>query len=98
VKWTELKRSNAASFGHVSAAGAKGGCRPAATDRPARFPGTAAYEKSRYIIAVQSYDVVNALGSGNCVVLETTAMMSLGNLTPGETVRAGFAQFFGDGL
>jgi hypothetical protein len=31
----------------------------------------AAYDKSRYVITTQSYDVVNVIASGNCVVLET---------------------------
>ena len=58
----------------------------------------AAYDKSRYSITSQSYEVVNALASGNCVVLETkwtaTIAVGFGKLKPGDIVRARFAQFF----
>jgi ketosteroid isomerase-like protein len=58
----------------------------------------AAYDKSRHAIAAQSCDVVNAVGSGNCVALETiwtaTLAVGLGNLAAGDTMRARFAQFF----
>lgn len=58
----------------------------------------AAYDKSRYSITSQSYEVVNALASGNCVVLETkwtaTIAVGFGKLKPGDMMRARFAQFF----
>jgi len=58
----------------------------------------AAYDKSRYAIARQSYEVVNAMASGHCVVLETiwsaTLAVGFGKLLPGATMRARFAQVF----
>jgi SnoaL-like domain len=58
----------------------------------------AAYDKSRYSIVRQSYEVVNAIASSNCVVLETIWTASLavgiGKLSPGDTMRARFAQIF----
>jgi ketosteroid isomerase-like protein len=58
----------------------------------------AAYDQSRYAIASQSYEVVNAIASGNTVALETiwtaTLALGFGTLKPGDTMRARFAQFF----
>ena len=58
----------------------------------------AAYDKSRYAIAAQSYEVVNAIESGNCVVLETiwtaTLAVASGHRAPGHTMQARLAQFF----
>jgi ketosteroid isomerase-like protein len=58
----------------------------------------AAYDKSRHTIAAQSCEIVNAIGSGNCVVLETiwtaTLAVGFGKLAAGDTMRARFAQFF----
>lgn len=58
----------------------------------------ASYDRSRYILASQSFEIVNALASGNCVVMETiwtaTLAVAVGKLAPGHTMRARFAQFF----
>jgi ketosteroid isomerase-like protein len=58
----------------------------------------AAYDKSRYAITAQSYEIVNAIASGNCVVLESiwtaTLAVGIGKLVPGDTMRARFAQVF----
>jgi hypothetical protein len=52
----------------------------------------AAYDRSRYLIASQSFDVINAIASGSCVVLETkwtaTLAVGVGKLAPGDAMRA----------
>jgi ketosteroid isomerase-like protein len=49
------------------------------------------------VIASQSYEIVNAIASGNTVVLEAiwtaTLALGFGSLAPGDTMRARFAQF-----
>jgi hypothetical protein len=58
----------------------------------------AAYDKTRYAIATQSYEIVNAFASGNCVILETvwtaTLSISLDSLAAGDTLRAHLVQLF----
>lgn len=58
----------------------------------------AAYDRSRHVIRAQTYNVVNALASGDTVVIEVvwsaTLASNLSALKAGDTVRARFAQFF----
>jgi len=58
----------------------------------------AAYDRARYVIRAQTYDVVNAFACGNTVVIEViwnaTLGVEVGALQPGDTMRARFAQFF----
>jgi ketosteroid isomerase-like protein len=54
--------------------------------------------KGRQVIAKQTIEVVNAVSSGQCVVLEAvwtgTLAMGFGALKPGDQLRARFAQVF----
>jgi ketosteroid isomerase-like protein len=58
----------------------------------------AAHSKGRQVISGQSFEVVNAVATGNCVAIEAiwtgTLAIGLGSLKPGGKMRAGFAQFF----
>jgi hypothetical protein len=58
----------------------------------------AAHDKTRYAIEAQSYEIVHAVASGNCVVLETIwnarLAVDLVSLVPGDTMRAQLAQIF----
>jgi hypothetical protein len=60
--------------------------------------------KGRQVIATQMIEVVNAVASGECVVLEAiwtgTLALGVGTLKPGDQLRARFAQVFefNDGL
>jgi ketosteroid isomerase-like protein len=58
----------------------------------------AAYDRSRHILRAQTYDVVNAMASGDTVVIEViwtaTLETGMGRLKAGDAMRARFAQFF----
>ncbi|NOJ48761.1 nuclear transport factor 2 family protein [Bradyrhizobium archetypum] len=58
----------------------------------------AAHDKTRYTIEQQSFEIVNAVASGNCVLLEiiwnATLAADLDPLTPGDRMRAQLAQVF----
>jgi ketosteroid isomerase-like protein len=58
----------------------------------------AAYDKSRYALAEKSYEIVNAMASGHCAMLETiwnaTLAVGFGKPAPGDRMRAHFAQVF----
>jgi ketosteroid isomerase-like protein len=64
----------------------------------------AAHDRGRQVISAQSFEVVNAVATGNCVAIEAiwtgTLAIGLGSLKPGDKMRARFAQFveFKDGL
>jgi len=55
-------------------------------------------EKGRQVLSAQAFEIVNAIASGNSVVLESiwtgTLAVGLGTLQPGATMRARFAQIF----
>lgn len=57
-----------------------------------------AMERGRSVLSAQSFEVVSVVASGNVVALETiwtgTLAIGLGNLRPGDVMRARFAQFF----
>jgi ketosteroid isomerase-like protein len=57
-----------------------------------------ACERGRKLMSTQSYDVVNAIRTGDSVALEViwtgTLAVALGDLKPGYQMRARFAQFF----
>jgi ketosteroid isomerase-like protein len=57
-----------------------------------------AHSKGRQVISAQSFEVVNAIATGNCVAIEAiwtgTLAIGLGSLKPGDKMRARFAQFF----
>jgi ketosteroid isomerase-like protein len=57
-----------------------------------------AAERGRQLMSAQTYDVVNAIRTGECVALEViwtgTLAIGFGNLKPGDQMRARFAQFF----
>jgi hypothetical protein len=52
----------------------------------------------RQVLSAQTFDVANAVASGNCAVLEMiwtgTLAIALGTLRPGAVMRARFAQVF----
>lgn len=58
----------------------------------------AAYDRSRFIIRAQTYDVVNTVASGDTVVLEVvwsaTLATAAGRLSAGDSMRARFVQIF----
>lgn len=57
-----------------------------------------ACERGRGLMSTQSYEVVNAIAAGDSVALEViwtgTLAVALGDLKPGDQMRARFAQFF----
>lgn len=63
-----------------------------------------ANEGAKNVIAAQTFEVVNAMRTGNSVALELiwtgTLKIAVGSLKAGDTMRARFAQFydFRDGL
>jgi len=54
--------------------------------------------RGRQVLAAQTYEVANAIGSGECVAIEVvwtgTLAIGVGDLKPGDQMRARFAQFF----
>jgi ketosteroid isomerase-like protein len=72
---------------------------PAAERRKRDLPALRdAHGKGRQVISAQSFEVVNAVATGNCVAIEAvwtgTLAVGLGSLKPGDKMRARFAQFF----
>jgi ketosteroid isomerase-like protein len=57
-----------------------------------------AQKSGQKLLSTQSFEVLNAVASGNCVVPETiwtgTLAFALGALLPGAVMRARFAQIF----
>lgn len=55
-------------------------------------------EKGRKVMSAQTIEIVNAVGSGECVVLEAiwtgTLAIAMGNLKLGDQIKARFAQVF----
>jgi ketosteroid isomerase-like protein len=58
-----------------------------------------AQKSGQKLLSAQTFEMLNAVASGNCVVLETiwtgTLAFALGTLLPGAVMRARFAQIFG---
>jgi ketosteroid isomerase-like protein len=54
--------------------------------------------KARQVITSQTYEIVNAVRTGDCVAIEAvwsgTLAIPLGSLKPGDAMHARFAQFF----
>lgn len=55
-------------------------------------------EKGRKVMSAQTIEIMNAVGTGECVVLEAiwtgTIAVPMGNLKPGDQIKARFAQVF----
>ena len=55
-------------------------------------------EKGRKVMSAQTIEIVNAVGTGHCVAIEAiwtgTLAIAMGNLKPGDQIKARFAQVF----